>query len=130
MVLTIAVVALAAGAVAEFQIGILRIRPAADGALVPVGPRAGGAAVIACPVGIRPRGCLGAEVFLCLRFAVAQGIWQQIGCLLAKEEEIVGHGQQREQAEQRHPECQDSQADAAQQGRHDAPGCEQNIDPG
>ena len=58
----VAAVALALGAVAEFQIGIIRVGAAADSAFVPVGTLAGAAAVVLRPVGIRLRVHLGLEI--------------------------------------------------------------------
>ena len=66
MVDAIAEIALAFGAVAEFQIGTFRIGSAADRALVAIGALSRAAAVVLCPVGIRLR--LG---YLCARLLPA-----------------------------------------------------------
>ena len=55
MVAAKAVIADAAGAIAEFQLGMLRVRPAAYGAFVGIGQSAGIAAALPCGSAI---GCI------------------------------------------------------------------------
>jgi len=90
----VAVVAIAAGAVAELQRRVLRIGAAADGALMAVRLLTGLAAVILRPVGIglsRSVGIFGAMA------AITQGIGQDVPDVAAEEQEIVCKGKERYQ---------------------------------
>lgn len=98
----VAVIAIALRAVAEFEVRIVRIRPATDRAFMPVGLLAGFGAVGACPVGARAGICRGRAVILPL--PVAQCVGQDVFDVAAEEEEVVQKrhdGQQPVEREER-----------------------------
>ena len=102
MIDAIAAIALALRAVAEFEVRIVRIRPAADRAFMPVGLLAGFGAVGACPIGVRAGICRGRAVILPL--PVAQCVGQDVFDVAAEEKEIVEQrhdGQQPVEREER-----------------------------
>lgn len=97
VILTVAIVSLAAGAIAKLQIGIVGVGPAADGAFVMIGLGARGRGVARSPVGVGLLlfGRL-AEAELLHRRAVYRR--QHVADVLAEKQEIV---QQRHQHQQR-----------------------------
>ena len=94
----VAAVARAFGAVAEFQIGIIRVRAAADCTFVAVGALTGAAAVILCPVGIRLGVDLCTEVArgLAVGAAAPPALRQEIADVFAEKQEIVQQRNERE----------------------------------
>ena len=100
VILTIAVVALTPGAVAEFQLRVTHIRPPADGTLVGVGSldRSGAGFIGAC-VKVNDLG-----LFLHRRLFAQQpcgvgppGHGNHVQHILAEEQEVVGKGDDGEQ---------------------------------
>ena len=123
MLRAVAVVALAAGAVAEFQIGGIHIRAAADGALVGVGGLDLGVGGLVAAGGVEGDGlALGGMGDLLHGPAGIEppGGGQQVPAVLAEGQEVVGQGDEGE-------EIVGEEIDDTQQNHHQI---DQSKDPG
>ena len=108
VILAIAVVAAALGAVAEFQFRIGHVCPSADRAFVPVlgsvyHPRTGmGCAGAAFLIGLCPI-CIGAAAIAGpATKLILPAVGQNMDAIASKEQEIVQHGEQREEIQLNH----------------------------
>ena len=127
----VAMIAAAAGAIAEFQLRICDIGAAADGAFVAVGLFAGAGLVVLRPVGIGS--LLIFPVFpLSLRGAIAEEAWQNVFDVASKEENIIEKRDEREAArneiDERH-RVHEAGAETCQQAGTDFPERHENIEP-